>query len=56
MLSLQFMMKKPIVSASQKAPQIKEALGATVDEPEDIEVFKVFGELDQLKATAGKAW
>lgn len=46
------MINAPIVSASQKAPQAKEALGAFMDTPEDTGQFvfrtKEVGILDEL--------
>lgn len=50
-------MNTPIVSASQKAPQVKEALGAFIDIPEGTEqsVFrtKEAGILDELYDAKG---
>lgn len=50
----QAMMNAPIVSASQKAPQVKEALGAFIDTPESTGQF-IFrtkdGILDELHDT-----
>lgn len=56
-------MNAPIASASQKAPQVKEALGAFIDTPKGTEQYifraKEVGILDELhdaKATIISDW